>query len=229
VIQIETFSDVRLEGWCAYCGKMPDTRDHVPSRVLLDKPLPENLPVVASCKQCNEDFSLDEEYFACLLECAVCGTTEIEGLQREKIKKILSRKPKLRRRISEAVVEIDGQTFFKFEPERFKKVIMKLARGHARYENSELQLDEPSELWIKAVHTMTEDEIEEFFSERIPDLLPEFGSRSFQRIFIDLNNNAFSSWISVQPENYRYSFNCDGKIVIKILIREYLAVRVIWN
>lgn len=229
MIQIKPFSDERLEGRCAYCGEIPDTRDHVPSKVLLDNPFPAHLPVVASCRTCNEDFSLDEEYFACVLECAVCGTTEIEELKREKIKRILSSKENLYRRVVEAFVEIDGQTFFKIEPERFRNVILKLARGHAKYENSEPRLDEPIKLWVKPINSMTDDEIEEFFSKQTLNLLPEIGSRSFQRLFIDPGNALHSSWITVQPENYRYSFDLNEGLTIKIFIREYLAVKVVWS
>jgi len=32
------FMDERLTGMCVYCGAHPETRDHVPSKVLLDKP-----------------------------------------------------------------------------------------------------------------------------------------------------------------------------------------------
>jgi hypothetical protein len=53
------FIDERLKGICAYCGARPESRDHVPSRVLLDKPYPENLPVVEACFKCNGEFSAD--------------------------------------------------------------------------------------------------------------------------------------------------------------------------
>lgn len=66
--QIKTFSDLRLNTQCAYCGEYPETRDHVPSKIILENPFPENLPVVPSCLKCNNGFSLDEEYFACLIE-----------------------------------------------------------------------------------------------------------------------------------------------------------------
>ena len=78
--QIKKYSDLRLYGYCTYCGGEPETRDHVPSKILLDKPFPENLPVVPSCDKCNHDFSKDEEYFACLIECTLRGTTEPEKL-----------------------------------------------------------------------------------------------------------------------------------------------------
>lgn len=70
------FVDERLKGSCVYCGGPPETVDHVPSRVFLDDPLPENLPVVEACRECNGGFSLDEEYLACLLECVMTGTTD---------------------------------------------------------------------------------------------------------------------------------------------------------
>jgi hypothetical protein len=55
--QIKTFSDKRHEAFCVYCGNAPDTDDHVPSKVLLDKPYPDQLPVVNACRSCNQGFS----------------------------------------------------------------------------------------------------------------------------------------------------------------------------
>jgi hypothetical protein len=59
--QLRTFGDERELCLYAYCEGVPETRDHVPSRVLLDEPYPENLPVVPACKSCNSGFSADEE------------------------------------------------------------------------------------------------------------------------------------------------------------------------
>lgn len=80
------FSDERLDQMCCYYGNFPDTRDHVPSKVLLNDPFPENLPVVPCCNGCNQDFSLDEEYFACVIECIVNGSVEIADLKKGKNK-----------------------------------------------------------------------------------------------------------------------------------------------
>ena len=44
--------DKRLTGMCAYCGGQPDTRDHVPSRVFLSDPVPDDLSVVEACEEC---------------------------------------------------------------------------------------------------------------------------------------------------------------------------------
>jgi len=71
------FIDARLKGICTYCGAVTDTsRDHTPSKALLDNPYPENLPIAEACSKCNGDFSLDEEYLSCLVECVIHGTTK---------------------------------------------------------------------------------------------------------------------------------------------------------
>lgn len=36
------FVDIRPTGICVYCAAKPDTRDHCPSKVLLDEPYPAN-------------------------------------------------------------------------------------------------------------------------------------------------------------------------------------------
>ncbi len=95
------FIDERLKGICTFCGAEPDSRDHVPSRVLLDKPYPENLPVVESCSKCNREFSVDEEYLACFLECVIQGTTEPNANFGEKVARILEARPLIKARIRE--------------------------------------------------------------------------------------------------------------------------------
>ena len=93
--QLKSYADERLMAGCVYCGRATETRDHVPSRVLLDEPYPENLPVVPSCEECNRGYSLDEQYFACLVECARVGS--IKAVERPKIARILLESPALRR------------------------------------------------------------------------------------------------------------------------------------
>jgi hypothetical protein len=97
----------------------------VPSRILLDKPFPENLPVVPCCDKCNQGFSLDEEYFACAIECIIQGTTEIEFLNRKKIKSILSKKENLKRRIENSFIIENENKYFKIDLPRFENTITK--------------------------------------------------------------------------------------------------------
>ena len=51
--QLRDYADSRLLSDCIYCGGPAETRDHVPSRCLLERPYPENLPAVGCCKECN--------------------------------------------------------------------------------------------------------------------------------------------------------------------------------
>ena len=73
--QINGFVDERQKAWCIRCGAwigdVDTNRDHVPSKVLLRKPYPENLPVVATCVACNNGFSADEEYLHLFLHCVL--------------------------------------------------------------------------------------------------------------------------------------------------------------
>ncbi len=226
--QLTIYSDQRLEGRCVYCGGSPETRDHVPSKVLLESPFPENLPIVSCCNKCNQGFSKDEEYLSCLLECTLRGTTDPEKLERQKVRAIFERTPKLRARLTEAMEQHDGQVYFRPEKNRIKNVILKLARGHATYENSELQLEEPISIMYKPILLMTKEEQTEFYSN-YSELWPEVGSRAFQRFFID-DDTVVDNWIIVQDDTYSYSFNHRKYgLTVKILIWNYLACEVIWN
>ena len=83
--QLRCYGDDRNKGFCVHCGGPSETVDHVPSKVLLDEPYPENLMAASACRKCNNDFSIDEEYLACLLECVVAGSAAPKNLHRDKI------------------------------------------------------------------------------------------------------------------------------------------------
>lgn len=65
-------------GICTYCGKRkPLSDDHVPPKNLFAKPFPSNLLTVPACVDCNNGFSLDDEYF----RIALTITDEAKGHQ----------------------------------------------------------------------------------------------------------------------------------------------------
>lgn len=68
------YGDTRLNHFCAFCGCPTETVDHVPSKCFLDKPHPQDLPVIPCFCKCNHDFSLDEEYVSCMIDCMKAGT-----------------------------------------------------------------------------------------------------------------------------------------------------------
>lgn len=125
------FADARLTGRCVYCGGEPSTRDHVPSRVLLDEPFPPDLPIVQACEACNNGFSTNEQYLACLLECVLCGTVDPALVCRDKIKRVLSENAPLALRIAASCrADEASNLLWEAEVDRVRNVILKLARGH---------------------------------------------------------------------------------------------------
>ena len=75
-------------------------REHAASRVLLDDPLPDDLPLVGSCHRCNSGFSRDEEYLACLIDCVISGSTDPDKVKRPKVRASLLHSPSLAARIA---------------------------------------------------------------------------------------------------------------------------------
>jgi len=75
--QLKDYADDHLLHGCIYCEHgAEETRDHVVSKVLLDRPYPDNLPKVPACFDCSNGFSRDEEYVVALIECVRAGSTE---------------------------------------------------------------------------------------------------------------------------------------------------------
>ncbi|MCM1566073.1 MAG: hypothetical protein NC238_09040 [Dehalobacter sp.] len=138
------FFDERFKCQCVYCGGIPFTRDHVPSKVMLDEPFPTNLPVVPACKECNNGFSADEKYLACFVECVITGSVDFASIKRDKVKRNLGEDTALASLImASRNIDIVGNVFWVPDSKRVKNVILKLARGHVAYELNEPQLQEP--------------------------------------------------------------------------------------
>lgn len=213
---------------CAYCGGVPDTVDHVPSKVLLDDPLPSNLPVVPACMNCNRGFSLDEEYFACFLECVMMGTTEPDRL-RQKIQRALRHSPRLREQIATSDhTDSSGRMVWTPDTRRVEKVVLKLARGHALYELSSAQLETPQSIQCIPLLAMSVDDRENFERAGTGELRgwPEIGSRAFLRaVGVPPYADQHGPWIEVQAGRYRYTVD-EG--VVQIVLAEYLACSVEW-
>lgn len=222
------FVDQRFTGYCVYCGGPPRTRDHCPSKVLLDEPLPSNLPVVEACSDCNGGFSMDEQYFACMIECAMRGTAEASEVCRPKVARMLHENPLLASKIRQSMsINSSGRKYWQPEAERVRRILLKLAAGHLAFELGLPCRGEPDTLWLRPFEEMFEPEREEFEN---PDeggvaLWPELGSRKFIRVF----EGGSSGWTVVQPERYRYLVGQAPDDFVHIAFSEYLACRVSWS
>jgi len=229
--QIEDLGDDRNKGWCVYCGGPGETRDHVPSRVLLDEPYPLELPVVPACAACNRAFSRDEAYLACLIECALAGSVE-SAKTRHKVGVMLTKSPALATRLAAARYERNGELGFNPEPDRVRAIILKLARGHAAFENNEPRVDDPESVRFAPFTAMNESEREQFeiggSSTGGLAPWPEVGSRAMSRLLTGADKGP-GGWIVVQPGMYRYRVDWSGGFHVHMVIREYLAAEVVWE
>lgn len=223
------YGDTRLNHFCAFCGCPTETEDHVPSRCFLDKPHPQDLPVIPCCYKCNHDFSLDEEYVSCMIDCMKAGTASPTLVEREKTRKSLLYNSKLQERISSQIRDFGGVLLYDIEKERFKKVFRKLAFGHLAYENDTLTWESSYRIDIHLLSEMSDSQRECFFRPYKSEFLPEVCSHSLDHVIVRCEDgyldSCISPWIPIQEGRYVYCVSSDGSIV-KFVIAEFLAVEV---
>lgn len=234
--QIREYVDERLKGSCIHCGgwisKTEKSRDHVPSKALLRKPYPDNLPVVEICGACNSGFAKDEEYAAAFLGAVLSGSTE-PGRQRGPVGRgILRRNARLRSTIECTKREfrtIGGETRTLWRPDalRFEKVIVKNARGHVYFEFGEPVVKEPTRVALRPLVGLTEAERASFEKADAGPGWPEVGSRMLTRVVE--GQDLVNGWVDVQKGVYRYAVTQCGSFVVKMVMAEYLGAEVIWN
>ncbi len=217
----------------------------MPSRVLLDEPYPENLPVVPACNGCNAGFSPHEEYVACLIDCILAGSSRHDSIGREKIARILRERPSLSQMLRNARHLDGGVVSWDIENERVRKFVLKLARGHVAFELNDPRLEEPSSVGWTPLILMSADEREKFETPLTSVLFPEVGSRAMNRMCVVavklvsvvsgeervVEFLADADWIEVQANRYRYLVCAPdaGGAVVRIVLSEYLACQVIWR
>lgn len=231
------FSDERLLANCVYCGRATESRDHVPSRVLLDERSSDDppLPVVPACSACNTGFSDHERYLACLIDCVLAGSTNPADLQRPTVRRTLEKRPSLRAEIERMRWTEERGVGFDVDLARLRIVAVKLTQGHAAYELSEPQLGEPGNMGIAPLTSM--DPQQRLAFERLgPDARkpetvgwPEIGSRAFQRAVEGWAGNSCDQWLVVQPGRYRYAAYLADGVVVKVVLSEYLAIEARWE
>ncbi|MBO1907016.1 hypothetical protein KHP60_21130 [Microvirga sp. 3-52] len=233
---IDEFVDERQQAWCIHCGgwiaELDTNRDHVPTKTLLHKPFPENLPVVKVCKDCNEGFSLDEQYLVAFLGSVLSGTTDPSAQSNPAASRILRTNESLRARIEQSKTTyrtISGETRHVWKPEqmRIDRVLLKNARGHAFFENGEPMLSEPDIVWSRPLETLTAEGRDAFEDPGDSGFWPEVGSRMMTRIMT--GHDLSGGWVIVQEGVYRYSVTQDPGIRVRMVLSEYLAAEVCWD
>ncbi|MBS3961214.1 MAG: hypothetical protein KGZ61_05185 [Sandarakinorhabdus sp.] len=230
--KVQNFGDDRNKGTCVHCGGPNETRDHAPSIVFLDDPLPSDLPASPSCASCNQGFSLDEAYLACLLECVMAGSADPARVQRKRIAALMRRRPALVAELSGLRHEEEGGPIFRFDRKRVERVLLKLARCHVAFELNEPRTDDPEYVWFTPLSTLSQEARDEFEGGGQGELAgwPEVGSRAMQRLLVFDNADVLDEgWLEVQEERYRFRAYSDGGLCVRIVLREYLACEVRWD
>ena len=224
--------------YCIYCGSIADTREHVPSKTFLKKPLPSNLPVLPACQKCNNGFSSDELYTRTYIECLKAlfidnnlGYLHVESTDRREIREA---KLAIRKALEQKSLLFD---------DRVGKVLRKLAIGHAVYELSEgyysLEWDGVP-LYTKYIVRTATNEAEwrdlEYAEVMNDKMLPEIGSRVYRKLLTfrlplerfdgDGNLNLdllMMDWTDIQDGEYRYIAYIDGdRMIVKMIIMDCL-------
>ena len=235
--QLNNYSDERYRDICIYCDaclqEVKRTKDHVPSKALLEPPYPENLPVVDVCQQCNAGFSKDEQYFSAFLAAVISGSTNPDPDRFPTAAKTLTYSAPLRERIErsrqvQATVWGDPEVQWTPEIERIARVIVKNARGHALFELGLPLLSDPAYVGFSPILVMSDEQKAHFGSEPESMLWAEVGSRMMQRMVNgDLQPGG---WVEVQPGTYRYAvYQLGNQTLIRMLLRDYLACEVAWD
>ncbi len=238
--RIEEFVDERQKSWCIHCTRplagLETNDDHVPSKSLLVKPRPHNLPVVTICRECNTSFSLDEQYTVAFLSCVLAGSTDPEKQPNPSAARALADSAALRARIEQSRTEyvtMGGETRLVWQPDmdRIQRVVLKNARGHAYFEYGEPMLDPPAHIWVLPLEAMSGAERQEFeglHGEGSLAIWPEVGSRMMTRLAT--GEDMSGSWVTVQGGVYRYSLQAArGGLQVRSVLCEYLATEVQWE
>ena len=207
------------------------SRDHIPTKALLNRPYPENLMAVGICQECNSGFAKDEEYFAAFLASVISGSIEPDPQRFPTASRILARNPRLRSRISgarrvQATHEKDNVVTWIPELERIERVIVKNARGHLLFELGQAITSHPARVCIVPIEHMSPQQLSQFEYPRGASGWPEVGSRLMLRL-IETGECGDGGWIEVQNGVYRYAV--DELPSVRIVIREYLAAEVAWD
>lgn len=238
--RVESNVDDRLTLNCIHCGEplqlKQTNKDHIPSKILLKKPLPANVHVIEICMECNNSFSDDEEYFGVFLQVVISGSVDYSFTNTPAIRRALDNNALLYRSIKQSRVEhktSGAKTKVLWRPiwPRIQKVLIKNARGHAYYELGQAVFGPPAKVYATPLQVLTTDKRNSFEKPQgnHDGLWPEVGSRMMERLIFG-SDLIDANWILVQDQVYRYHVaQYESSIVVKSVLNEYLATEVTWD
>ena len=191
-----------------------------------------------ACRECNSNYSRDEEYMSALLGAVLAGSTEPSKQNTVRANK-LERQPALRERIEQSwttMTSLFGETETMFIPEedRVKRIVIKNARGHVLYELDRWLSKSPSNVNTLPLQCLTQEQRDNFegATEHV-SVWPEIGTRMFMRLCFSTDPNypdVVGPWVVVQDNYYRFWLEDVGEgVLVRSVIHEYLATEVYWS
>lgn len=194
---------------CIYCGLSGGTRDHVPPRIFLDKPYPQNYTTVPACQKCNQEFGNDDEYIAYWIEFMRAIECNNGVLDRTRIEAIFAHSTRLDDRIFNSLkVDSDNIPYMDFENSRIINFFKRVAVAHFFVNKGEkTNLNNWDILFFLAKQSQPNTKRYEILGHR-----PDFNKPVF-------HDNI--SWEVIQPNNYKYFVDKNKKCVF-VCIRDFL-------
>jgi len=217
---------------CVYCGEKADSREHIPSKVFLNEPFTTNLAILPSCKKCNNSYSENEQYLACLIDYVQYKMDNLKAVKRSKIQRTFDSRANIESEFENSTkYTLTGNVeYIEYNDYKIKNILLKLSIGHAIYTLSLIHLDEPNIINYKFLPELTQEELDNFNSEPVFDILPEIGSRGATYISILENVIPISTWNIIQDGQYRFlAFQEKSTITVRIVIGEYFYSELIWE
>jgi hypothetical protein len=121
--------------------------------------------------------------------------------------------------------DTNGQISINLENARILNVLRKFATCHMLFETGTKLYDPPSHISYMFLHQMSDQQYNDFNNPVQDAILPEIGSRLFQRILNDGGNR----WKIVQEGRYRYYVNAGTTMFVWLVIRELLFCEAVWD
>ena len=116
------------ENICIFCGDTADSREHVFAKCFFDKPYPKIMMTVPTCQNCNQSFSLDEQYLFYLIEYLRSVEEKCGNPVRELAERTYQHSQNLETRMFTSIkIDGKGHVFFQFETNRIDRVVLKIA------------------------------------------------------------------------------------------------------
>lgn len=226
----------RFKSVCIYCrSNQAKSKEHLPSRVFLDTPYPNEYSIVPACENCNIGFSADEVYVSCFVDRLRNALSDNKIPLREKTISAVRHDKGLARIICEQIRRENNKIFVNYQPEPFSKILIKLAKGHlCQAQDKVVDSDCWVECYFKFKPDLSEDELYHFEELPYADKASECGSDFTHDLLIVEGIGGPSQiivpWNGVQDGNYRYlTYFKHDLYVVRIVICETLFAEVLFS